>query len=353
MRGVSAVDLNLQNHLVEPNRRIARSECGRAGFPLRSAGTRRVRRRVRRVRDDLAPAARAYWDARHTALARGVLNAGVTERFISGVVRAMRLGVHRRARIQRILACGTIHEQQAMFASEWDTWRWRGLFRALLNPVVFRRTYDPGFFENVEKPSFAAHFRARADYTLTHLPVANNYFLHHMFTGVYPVGVPGGVPLYLDPSAAGHLTNQREALTLVDGAMTDYLRTVPARSVTGFALSNICEWLTPAGIDDLFAQVVADGRAGRAGLLSGNSSSVDRSPRPWLPPSFEEPRARRTIDGARPERRAAAVCDLLRAREDAPVIRRPPLGCVPFTFATTARTTTPRCAHRAASAMEE
>jgi S-adenosylmethionine-diacylglycerol 3-amino-3-carboxypropyl transferase len=49
-------------------------------------------------------------------------------------------------------------------------------------------------------------------------------------------------------------------LTLVDGSVTNYLRTLPDRSVSGFALSNICEWLTTAGIDELFAEVVRTAR---------------------------------------------------------------------------------------------
>jgi S-adenosylmethionine-diacylglycerol 3-amino-3-carboxypropyl transferase len=42
----------------------------------------------------------------------------------------------------------------------------------------------------------------------------------------------------------------------VDGTITDYLLTQPAGSVTGFALSNVCEWLSADQIDELFAQVV-------------------------------------------------------------------------------------------------
>ena len=42
--------------------------------------------------------------------------------------------------------------------------------------------------------------------------------------------------------------------------MTDYLRTLPTESVSGFALSNICEWLSPVGVNALFAEVVRTAR---------------------------------------------------------------------------------------------
>jgi S-adenosylmethionine-diacylglycerol 3-amino-3-carboxypropyl transferase len=257
---VTGVDLNRsQNHLVElklaavatlPNADV----LAFIGASLASGDARL--RWYAQLRCSLTHGARAYWDARTTSVASGVLNAGVTEAFIRAVVHGLRLGVHSRGRIEHLLACTSVAEQRRMFDEEWNTWRWRALFRALLNRVVFRRAYDPAFFDNVEKPSFADHFRARADYTLTALPVADNYFLHHMLTGVYPARVPGGVPLYADPFPPAHVAHWRDALTLADGSMTDYLGTLPADSVTGFALSNICEWLKRDEVDALFTQVV-------------------------------------------------------------------------------------------------
>ncbi|HEY9425745.1 MAG TPA: DUF3419 family protein, partial [Gemmatimonadaceae bacterium] len=43
---------------------------------------------------------------------------------------------------------------------------------------------------------------------------------------------------------------------------TEYLRSCPDHSVTGFALSNICEWLSLQEIDELFAEVARVARPG-------------------------------------------------------------------------------------------
>jgi S-adenosylmethionine-diacylglycerol 3-amino-3-carboxypropyl transferase len=37
--------------------------------------------------------------------------------------------------------------------------------------------------------------------------------------------------------------------------MTDWLRSQPAASISGFSLSNICEWLPADAIDELFAEI--------------------------------------------------------------------------------------------------
>ncbi|HVM02793.1 MAG TPA: DUF3419 family protein, partial [Acidimicrobiales bacterium] len=88
------------------------------------------------------------------------------------------------------------------------------------------------------------------EHTLTEIPVSTNYFVHHMFTGAYPAGVPGGLPPYLDTPLPP------DRLTLVDGSYTAYLRTLPDATVNGFAVSNILEWLTAEQADELFAEVV-------------------------------------------------------------------------------------------------
>lgn len=251
---VVAVDLNrVQNSLTElkaaaiqllaPDQAVAFL----GGAPM-SHDDRRSRYGA--IAPALGQEARTWWDAHSPQVAGGVLSAGVTERFIGGVITAIRLGVHPPDRIRRMLACRTVEEQRDLYRREWDTVRWRLLFTTLLNRAVFRKTYHPGFFEHVENPSFARHFRALAEHTLTEIPISTNYFVHHMFTGAYPAGVPGGLPPYLETSFSP------DGLTLVDGSYTSYLRTLPEASVDGFAVSNILEWLTPEQSEEMFAEVV-------------------------------------------------------------------------------------------------
>jgi S-adenosylmethionine-diacylglycerol 3-amino-3-carboxypropyl transferase len=173
-------------------------------------------------------------------------------------VRALRLVVRPRSGVERMLACESIDAQRGLFAREWNTIRWRAFFRILLNRVVFRRTYDPAFFNNVERPSFAEHFRECAEHVLTELPVRGNYFLHHMITGSYDVD-SDAVPPYLTEVGYEAMGASRDRLTLVDGTVTEYLRTLADNSVSGFSLSNICEWLTPNDVDALFAEIVRTG----------------------------------------------------------------------------------------------
>ncbi len=281
---VASVDLNRsQNHLIEL--KLAAVASLPYDALLGALGGSKSPRAERvdayaALRRRLSPAARGYWDARRSTIERGVLDAGVTERFIRGVVTALQLFVHPRSRIERLLACSSIDEQRELFEREWDTLRWRAFFRVLLNRVVFRRAYDPAFFAHLEQPSFAAHFRSRAEHTLTRLSVRDNYFLHQMLTGSYPAPEWNGVPPYLSEAGSRAIADASDALTLVDGSVTEYLKTLPDASVSGFALSNICEWLAPAAIDELFAQVVRTARP-HAGLCFRNFVGWTEVPDRW------------------------------------------------------------------------
>jgi S-adenosylmethionine-diacylglycerol 3-amino-3-carboxypropyl transferase len=281
---VVGIDLNrTQNHLVELKAAAitvlepAQATTLLGGGPLPAA--ERLRR-YELLRGELTPAARRYWDGRRGRVARGVLDAGVTERLMRLISWTVRRLVHSPARVDRLLALDGIAKQRAFYESEWDGRRWRLLFRVLCNRFVLRRAYDPSFFAHVENPSFATHFTHVVGRTLTGLPVRDNYFLHHILTGRYPAIGPDGLPPYL----AGRVPAPTGRLALVDGSFTDFLRRRPdggpGEGVAGFALSNICEWLTPDQIDELFGEIVRTARPG-ARLVFRNFVGWTEVPERW------------------------------------------------------------------------
>ena len=256
---VHAVDTNRsQNHLTELKtvalRELARHEA--IGFLGGSAMPGRYRlARYGEMRQHLHDDTAAYWDARASAIEGGVINAGVSERFIRLVCYAVRNVVHRPGLVERMLDCRTLDAQRALFDEEWNTAAWRALFTVLLNRWSMSRAYDPRFFEKIGRVDFAEHFRQLAKHALTEIPVADNYFLHQMLTGFYPTGYEQGVPPYLGESGADVIASRQNRLLIVDGSITQHLGTLADRSVHGFALSNVCEWMDQAGIDELFAEV--------------------------------------------------------------------------------------------------
>jgi S-adenosylmethionine-diacylglycerol 3-amino-3-carboxypropyl transferase len=264
-RHVVAVDLNsTQNHLVELKavalRRLVAPEL--MSFLGIAPGT--PRRRIRTyamLRPYLSDEAVGFWDGHESLIGRGALTCGVSERFIAAVVGVVKLAIHGRGRIERLLSLETLDEQREFFVREWNSRRWKLLFPLLLNRWTFNRAYDPSFFRDVTNPSFAAHFRGLVEHALCDVPVRTNYFLHQMLTGTYPPR-QGGVPPYLDRYRREYVRGRLDSLELVDGGYAEYLATCEEGSVDAFALSNIGEWLDASGIDTLFEQVVRVARPG-------------------------------------------------------------------------------------------
>lgn len=314
---VVAVDLNAaQNHVVELKAlAVARLGAPRAvgflgGWPVPSAERLSA---YDELREELTPFARAYWDGRRSTVADGLLNAGVTERFIKAVVLMVRTFIHPPRRIRRMLAARDLEEQRSFYRREWDNRRWRLLFELLLNRAAFRRAYDPAFFRHVENPSFAKHFHRLIGHVLTEVPVADNYFVHHMLTGAYPKGIPVGLPPYLQADGAAAIARELHRLVLMDASYGAYLATCDDASIQAFALSNICEWLDESQIDALFAEIVRTAAPG-ARLVFRNFVGWTEVPERWAGVVVEDrARGEELVAGDRSGfQRRVAVCRIAR-----------------------------------------
>jgi S-adenosylmethionine-diacylglycerol 3-amino-3-carboxypropyl transferase len=191
-----------------------------------------------------------------------VLRAGRSERFIAFVATIVRRLVVRRGGVSAMLAAESVAAQRQIFERFWSGWRWRALFALLLNRWTMSRAYHSSFFAHTDNPSFARHFRQLAERALTGIPARSNYFLHEMLTGCYPLDEADGVPPYLTQASVARAADATGRFTLVDGGMTTYLRTCADRSIDGYALSNICEWLDASGVDALFAEIARTARIG-------------------------------------------------------------------------------------------
>ncbi len=259
---VIAVDLNAtQNHVTELKAAAVAAfepaECVAFFGGAEMEEMCRVRR-YETLRPSLTAAAARYWDAHRRELERGILAAGVSEKFIALLSRLVTGLVHPRERVERFLNAASLDEQERLYHEEWNNRRWKLLFKVLLNRWTLNRTYDPGFFSHVDNGSFSAHFHRVFERAVTLNPARNNYFLHHMLTGRYPVGADNGLPPYLQSKPKTALGN----LEIVDGSLQDFLWLCETSSVDGIVLSNICEWLNEGEITRLFASVARVAKPG-------------------------------------------------------------------------------------------
>ncbi len=211
----------------------------------------------RRIRPTLSLRAARHWDTERRAIGSGIERSGQTERATRTLGLLIRALVHPRRRIECLLAQPTLEAQRDYYSRAWNSRRWRWLLAILGSRAIFRLAYPLSRYHTEPRSDFASFYRRVFEHAVTALPVANNYFLHQVLLGRYPsVDVPDALPPYLAQSVLPQLRSNLDGLSFVDGTFTAYLRRCAPCSIDGFALSNICEWMTVEAVADLFSEIV-------------------------------------------------------------------------------------------------
>jgi S-adenosylmethionine-diacylglycerol 3-amino-3-carboxypropyl transferase len=206
------------------------------------------------IRTSLPSFARDFWDGHPDVVAGGVIHAGRFERYLRLFRRRVLPLVHSRSRIERLLDQDTLEEQERFYRDEWDTWRWRLVFRLFFGRFVMGRLgRDPAFFDHVEG-SVGDRILARTRHALTAIPVRTNPYLTYIMTGNY---APHALPRYLRAEHVPVIRERLDRLTMVRGA---------AEAVDGpfhgFNLSDIFEYMSETAHENVFSALVAHAAPG-------------------------------------------------------------------------------------------
>src|SRR6185369_8565462 len=175
---VIAVDLN-PAQLAALEVRVAAFRALSHGELLELIGSRSSARRASlyaRCRGGLSADARRFWDARPDAIEHGIGSAGKFERYFALFRRWALPLVHGRGTVRKLLQPREPAARREFYDREWDTVRWRLLFRAFFSEFLLGRLgRDPAFFRYVEG-SVADHLLKRVRHALGELdPSANPY----------------------------------------------------------------------------------------------------------------------------------------------------------------------------------
>lgn len=136
-----------------------------------------------RCRRHLSPVAQCYWDDRPGRIQFGIGSAGRFEDFFRIFRTRVLPLIHSRRSIEQLLASKTRLERDCFYESEWNTVRWRLLFRLFFSRFVLGNLgRDPEFFRYAEGP-VAERILHRARYAMTELDPATNPYLTWIFRG--------------------------------------------------------------------------------------------------------------------------------------------------------------------------
>jgi S-adenosylmethionine-diacylglycerol 3-amino-3-carboxypropyl transferase len=213
------------------------------------------------VRAALPEPAVRYWDAHPGDIRRGVIHAGRFERYV-GRFRTLVLPlVPGRRTVRAMLAVTDLDAQRRIFREDWDTWRWRLLFRVFFSRALLRRFgRDPAFFEHAEIPDVGEHYLARAEHALMDIPAWRNPYLTYLLSGRFGAG--DRLPDYLRPEVQRVIRGRLDRLDIRTADLDQTLRSLPSASVDAFYLSDVFELSTAEGHAATLAEIARVGRPG-------------------------------------------------------------------------------------------
>jgi S-adenosylmethionine-diacylglycerol 3-amino-3-carboxypropyl transferase len=257
---VIALDLNPAQLACLELRVAAWRELDHAGL-LELIGSRPSTRReqlYQRCRKLLSPVARDFWDVHRAEVAQGIGAAGKFERYFRTFRSRVLPLVHSRKRVERLLQGGTPEQRENFYDHEWDTWRWRLLFKIFFSRFVMGRMgRDPSFFRYVQG-SVAERILQRTRHALTALNPADNPYLQWILRGHHT----DALPFALRPENFDMIRDNLGRLEWYCQSIEQFLRDRRDVMIDRFNLSDIFEYMSPENYHRLLELLVARGRKG-------------------------------------------------------------------------------------------
>jgi S-adenosylmethionine-diacylglycerol 3-amino-3-carboxypropyl transferase len=226
-----------------------------------------------RCREGLTAGVRAFWDARPAAIAAGTGGAGRFERYFEIFRRRILPIVHRRPRVEALLAPRDREGRRRFYADEWDTWRWRLLFRLFFSRTMMGRLgRDPEFFKYVEG-DVAGRILERTKHALTELDPSRNPYVHWILTGTHG----SALPCALREEHFERIRANLDRLEWHHASLEDYLQSDGAGPFDRFNLSDLFEYVSLDHYHSLLRAIIAASRPG-ARLAYWNMLAPRRRP---------------------------------------------------------------------------
>lgn len=215
----------------------------------------------RRLRPSLSEASRDFWDSRRRLIEGGILGAGRFERYVRLFRRVVLPIVPGRRAVQAILHAKDVEAQRRVYAQQWDTARWRLLFRIFFSrPLLAAFGRHRSFFDHAPTADIGAHFLDRVRIGLTATPLDDNPYLTYLLTGRYRG--PHAMPDYLRPECQPTIAARVGRITMLTASLIDALRELPDRSIDAFYLSDVFELFGTDAYEETLSEIARVGKPG-------------------------------------------------------------------------------------------
>jgi len=195
-----------------------------------------------RVRNQLDPQTRRFWDGHSRLLDEGLNRCGTVERNIQKVLPTLVRFIHPGRQLEHLLDQPKLDRQEEYYWMVWDNWAWKSIFALGLNPVLLRPFY--GSLAAWLPSGFSRSVKTRVDEIFTRHPAFKNSEVWQTFRGTYP-RTQEGLPPYLRSPAFEQIRSSIGKLHTHCADATTWLEAQSPQTYNFIALSNILDTIGP------------------------------------------------------------------------------------------------------------
>ena len=188
----------------------------------------------------LTPSLTQYWIARMTEINSGIIDQGKFEKYFKAFRTKVLPLIHTKKRINQLFEPKSAKEQNSFFETQWNTWRWRILFKVFFSKFVMGKLgRDPEFLKEV-KISVSDFILQQAKGNLSSKECQNNYYLQYILKGKFETELPHYARKENYEIIKTNINNITVFHGLAENAFHAY------KGFNKFNLSNIFEYMSPS-----------------------------------------------------------------------------------------------------------
>lgn len=177
-----------------------------------------------------------YFQERPQLIEAGIIHSGKFENYFRIFREKLLPLIHSKRKVDELFREKSQNDHSLFFHEQWDTWRWKMMFRFFFSKWVMGRLgRDPSFFKEVED-NVGKNIYQRASSHLSSIHVFHNHFLDYQLRGMFSVNLP----FYLREENYEGIVNNIEKVRWIRASLTDL---GSEGKFDCFNLSNIFEYM--------------------------------------------------------------------------------------------------------------
>lgn len=191
-----------------------------------------------------------YFETNLQLIENGIISQGKFEKYFQAFSKKVLPWIHSAKTIDELIAVKTEAEQKLFYTKQWNTWRWRLLFKIFFSKYIMGRFgRDPEFMKEVDQHVGKTIFK-QAEKHLQKVDAQNNWILHYNLKGNFGHLLPH----YVRPENFDVIKSNLDRLHITTGYAHDVAKQYGQFHCMN--LSNIFEYMSKAEFTTVAAQLL-------------------------------------------------------------------------------------------------